>query len=849
MSKSQDSMRRLNVSHEGPEGETEGGRETQQPDQERRIPGPTRRLQTVSARSNTLKALHAHLKGLKSQNKGQKAQFLRVVPVGQAVRTLRNIDDNMWVASRDGSIHVRDNITGDLHATIAASKHVDSKIQQKFFVNAILRRGVEVWTGSSEGFLHHWKMVNQHEDGPTEYSFQGKSSIHGGGVLCGEITEEHYWTGGQDSQIVQDGDLNKKLLGHTGWVRSMVYDADLEELWSCADDGIRIWEVPVQESISDVVAFIPKKSLAIKPGGLESKSGIRPPSSPSHHHASTSAEALCLIRVGEYTMWCGCSDGTIVVLDRRTKAIVKKVHAHPSKRPVSCLSVVGSSVWAGGARDCVTIWDPADCKSAGKIGVPQGTVTCISFSASRVWVGSRAGKCYLYRIFRIDGSPLHLRREAARATTRAASSSPHPTSRRYVKSPRRRGSFNSSSSSSVRRKSTRSAAKLLPKGVMTSRRGSLTDMVRMQDPNRAKVKYRHKETQTDPWQCPNYTRMFEDLKLLQAKLDKSLGRAKKGDEAVKTLEAVCAENSKLKQTIQDNERQMDKNAMEILNLEDTAEANARKLKSLESQLRDKAAATSIEHKKADIEKKSMKEKHAKALKDMEERLRTEWEERERQYQREKEESRLATEQDKKQIAQRNRDEQRTITKTMEEKMAEQEARFQAEIARLRSQLDAQRKEKEEEIARINAKAKVDAEKARLKAEEKVKLIKEQQQKPRAAAFQCTPEQARRLRVIGEYASIALKTRIAWSDPTIVLSSLAQAKLLAALVEDINGDFIDVRALSKVVDDGTLLKEFCSPPSSSSSETKAAIYQNATLLVESLGAAGLETPDLDLVVAI
>jgi len=241
----------------------------------------------------------------------------------------------------------------------------------------------------------------------------------------------------------------------------------------------------------------------------------------------------------------------------------------------------------------------------------------------------------------------------------------------------------------------------------------------------------------------------------------------------------------------------------------------------------------------------MKEKHAKALKDMEERLRTEWEERERQYQREKEESRLATEQDKKQIAQRNRDEQRAITKTMEEKMAEQEARFQAEIARLRSQLDAQRKEKEEEIARINAKAKVDAEKARLKAEEKVKLIKEQRQKPRAAAFQCTPEQARRLRVIGEYASIALKTRIAWSDPTIVLSSLAQAKLLAALVEDINGDFIDVRALSKVVDDGTLLKEFCSPPSSSSSETKAAIYQNATLLVESLGAAGLETPDLDL----
>jgi len=77
------------------------------------------------------------------------------------------------------------------------------------------------------------------------------------------------------------------------------------------------------------------------------------------------------------------------------------------------------------------------------------------------------------------------------------------------------------------------------------------------------VKYRHKETQTDPWQCPNYTRMFEDLKLLQAKLDKSLGRAKKGDEAVKTLEAVCAENSKLKQTIQDNERQMDKNALAL----------------------------------------------------------------------------------------------------------------------------------------------------------------------------------------------------------------------------------------------------------------------------------------------
>lgn len=61
------------------------------------------------------------------------------------------------------------------------------------------------------------------------------------------------------------------------------------ELWSCASDGIRIWKVPLIESSSEESHFMPKAKKSATTG--------KP------------AEPLCLLKVSEEHVWCGCSDG------------------------------------------------------------------------------------------------------------------------------------------------------------------------------------------------------------------------------------------------------------------------------------------------------------------------------------------------------------------------------------------------------------------------------------------------------------------------------------------------------------------------------------------------------------
>ena len=74
--------------------------------------------------------LDDHLQKLKSQGVGQKAQFVKEISLTHAVLSLCAMDDTMWVGSRDGSIHIRDSISGVLYTKIGATQG-DSKQENK----------------------------------------------------------------------------------------------------------------------------------------------------------------------------------------------------------------------------------------------------------------------------------------------------------------------------------------------------------------------------------------------------------------------------------------------------------------------------------------------------------------------------------------------------------------------------------------------------------------------------------------------------------------------------------------------------------------------------------------------
>ncbi|GAB5357940.1 hypothetical protein AAMO2058_000417100 [Amorphochlora amoebiformis] len=451
---------------------------------------------TISARSGTLGILQKKLKSDKTEQNGQKAQFVKAVALKQAVRCLHSIDDMVWVASRDGTIHVRDNLTGKLIKNLSATRG-DSKTAHKFFVNTIMRRGKNVWLGSSDGFLHRFEICSK-EHGPKNYKQMENSLLHSGGIMCSAIDDANYWTAGQDSQIVQDGNMNLKLLGHKGWIRSMVLDKKRGELWSCAEDGIRVWKVPVQESVGDSIFTISRGKKA--------------------------PEVLCLKQIND-TIWSGSANGLIEIWDLGTKNRIKAFAVGPRPAAVTTIEKVLGSVWAGGGarNQLIRIFDAETTKSTGEIRITAGTVTCMQFASSRVWIGSRSpGKCYLYRVFSIHKHVprrTRARREEAKKAAESKRSSPQisrsPPVPSYRKdSPLRRPQSANGPSSPMRAP----PVKTVGSARRPPRRGSYREVVKLMDPERAKTKYRHKQMQTERWECQRCGFFVQELKDLQQML-------------------------------------------------------------------------------------------------------------------------------------------------------------------------------------------------------------------------------------------------------------------------------------------------------------------------------------------
>jgi len=162
-------------------------------------------------------------------------------------RCMHVVNDQIWVASRDGSIHIRDIMLGHKKGIIKA-QHDDDRPTKKsrFFVNAMWKDPTmnHVWIGTSDGFVRMYNIKSKkmiHELGD-----------HSGGIKCITGTETSLWTASEDFNIWQrdpaNGTVVKQFVGHTGWVHCMVVNQLTGHLWSGSVDGIRVWDTEVHYS-------------------------------------------------------------------------------------------------------------------------------------------------------------------------------------------------------------------------------------------------------------------------------------------------------------------------------------------------------------------------------------------------------------------------------------------------------------------------------------------------------------------------------------------------------------------------------------------------------------------------
>jgi WD40 repeat protein len=166
--------------------------------------------------------------------KRQQVQHLRSFPLPHDVRCVQVVNEQIWVASRDGSIHIRDIQLGHKLGEIKA-QGVATRTEKRFYVNAIHKHGENVWVGSSDGVLR-------------VYNAKGSRMLyelndHTGGVKCIVGNAESIWSSSEDFTILQrsplDGLVVKQLVGHTSWVHCLVVNAVTGQLWSGSADGKR----------------------------------------------------------------------------------------------------------------------------------------------------------------------------------------------------------------------------------------------------------------------------------------------------------------------------------------------------------------------------------------------------------------------------------------------------------------------------------------------------------------------------------------------------------------------------------------------------------------------------------
>ena len=95
-------------------------------------------------------------------------------------------DDELWVASRDGTIHIRDMQLGNKIGTIRAHRP-DSRVTNKVYVNAIYTDELsgKVWTGASDGMLRIYDMGTRR--------MLHEVSSHAGGIKCIAGNDKYVW--------------------------------------------------------------------------------------------------------------------------------------------------------------------------------------------------------------------------------------------------------------------------------------------------------------------------------------------------------------------------------------------------------------------------------------------------------------------------------------------------------------------------------------------------------------------------------------------------------------------------------------------------------------------------------
>ena len=88
------------------------------------------------------------------------------------------------MASRDGSIHIRDLRTGKLKRRLRARLR-NYNVPLKFYANALAFDGVRIWIGSSDGTLRAYN-VDQHR-----FVFENKGKH--GAIRCITIADGNVW--------------------------------------------------------------------------------------------------------------------------------------------------------------------------------------------------------------------------------------------------------------------------------------------------------------------------------------------------------------------------------------------------------------------------------------------------------------------------------------------------------------------------------------------------------------------------------------------------------------------------------------------------------------------------------
>jgi chromosome segregation ATPase len=380
----------------------------------------------------------------------QKHRQTKLIRMDHDVRCLCRVSGSkLWVATRDGSVYIRDAASGKVEGSVFALK-ANSSEEEPTQVNAMIAHRGVVWTGSSKGELRGFSREGDKQLTERLDHSAAISSIcaHGDFVI----------TGSQDFSVnirtAADGTVVKKLASHVSWVQdiTVVYadssrvekqqelDADptrvtahtgvfegLEpgssnpndvQLWSVGDDGIRVWN-SLGESIALLKGHDAKSRRSSTAAFTLTPRGSIIDGSPTHARSisvrSTDSQlsvasnnnstadiksrsqcdvgVLCVKQVGD-TVWTGGVDGHICVWSVETRKLLRRFSAH--NRPVIALCRVGEFVWSTSTDRTIKVWDTLSFELDNVIDVKPHTPFNVLTNRHRVLIGCRRSAALIF---------------------------------------------------------------------------------------------------------------------------------------------------------------------------------------------------------------------------------------------------------------------------------------------------------------------------------------------------------------------------------------------------------------------------------------------------------------------